>query len=303
MKTVLLTGANGLLGQKLVELLAGDPGYRLVATSRGDNRNLIRSGYEYESLDITNKERLSELFDQYQPDVVINSAAMTHVDKCEQDKEACIAINVTAVRLIAELCQEYKTKLVHVSTDFIFDGAEGPYDEEAKPNPLSFYGQSKLDAEKIVMDAGIPYAIARTILIYGVVSDMSRSNIVLWAKGALEKGDPIKVVNDQFRSPTLAEDLAVGIRLILEKDAEGIYNLSGGEQMCITDIVRGVADFWQLDASDMSEISSAELNQPAKRPPVTGFILDKANRELGYQPHTFAEGLAVVDQQLKLLQS
>jgi dTDP-4-dehydrorhamnose reductase len=124
---------------------------------------------------------------------------------------------------------------------------------------------------------------------------------VLWAKGALEKGKPINVVDDQFRSPTLAEDLADGCILAVDHNATGIYNISGKDQFAIIDLVREVADHYGLDKSLINPVSSETLNQPAKRPPVTGFILDKARRELGYEPHSFKEGMALMDAQIKAM--
>ncbi|MEM7040306.1 MAG: sugar nucleotide-binding protein, partial [Bacteroidota bacterium] len=187
----------------------------------------------------------------------------------------------------------------HVSTDFIFDGEDGPYAEKTKPNPLSYYGLCKLKGEQAVIEAGIPFAIVRTILVYGLVSDMSRSNIVLWAKGALERGEAINVVNDQWRSPTLNEDLADGIILVAMKEKTGIYHISGPETMSIVEIVRAIAEHWGLDQNLITEISSKTLNQRAARPPKTGFIILKAQTELGYKPHTFREGLAIVEKRLQ----
>lgn len=298
-KTVLLTGANGLLGQKIVEKLATRTAVRLIATATGPNRNGVREGYVYEQWDITNRDRLVQLIEQYRPTELINCAAMTHVDKCESERERCWAINMEAVKMMAEVCDKHNIRLIHISTDFIFDGEEGPYAEDAEGNPLSYYGESKFEAEKAIESSGVLAAIVRTVLVYGVVSDGSRSNIVLWAKGALEKGGPINVVNDQFRSPTLAEDLAEGVILILMKDKTGVFHLSGPDQMCITDIVRGVGKYWGLPTDHMGEVDSKTLNQAAKRPPVTGFIILKAQTELGYKPLSFQDGLAVVDRQLK----
>jgi dTDP-4-dehydrorhamnose reductase len=187
---------------------------------------------------------------------------------------------------------------VHVSTDFIFDGIDGPYREEDQPAPLSYYGESKLAAEQLVLESGLPAAIVRTVLVYGIAEDMSRSNIVLWAKGALEKNQPIKVVDDQFRTPTLAEDLAMGCFLAATKKAEGIFNISGKDFMSIRELVGRVAIYFNLDDSLVETVSSRTLNQKAKRPPRTGFILDKAEKELGYQPHSFEEGIAIVMSQL-----
>jgi dTDP-4-dehydrorhamnose reductase len=172
--------------------------------------------------------------------------------------------------------------------------------ETEKPNPLSYYGRSKHIAEMIVMENSVSWAIARTVLVYGIVQDMSRSNIVLWAKNNLEQGKSLNVVGDQFRTPTLAEDLAKGCALIAEKKAKGIYNISGKDYMSVFDLVYRVADFWKLDKSLLNISSSEGIKQPAKRPPITGFILDKAIKELNYQPHSFEEGLKIMDEQLKI---
>jgi dTDP-4-dehydrorhamnose reductase len=183
----------------------------------------------------------------------------------------------------------------------VFDGEEGPYQEKDLPKPLSYYGESKYASEQLLQAADYTnWAIARTIIVYGIGENMSRSNIVLWAKGALEQGNPLTIVDDQFRSPTWADDLAMGCWLIAEKDAKGIFHLSGKDFMSILDLVKRVAEFFNLDASNISPIKSDTLNQAAKRPPVTGFILDKAIKELGYNPLSFEEGLKQLEEELKL---
>lgn len=297
MKKILITGSNGLLGQKLIYQLIGYPEFEVFATSRGENRTIVKKRYTYIPLDITDEQEVNETFDFVKPDIVINTAAMTNVDACEDDKEGCWKLNVTAVEYLVKACEKHNSHLIHLSTDFIFDGEDGPYDETAAPNPLSYYGESKLASEQIVQQSKCKWAIARTVLVYGVVDNMSRSNIVLWAKGALEKGVELTVVNDQFRTPTLAEDLAHGCILIAQKGAEGIYNISGDEFMCVLDIVNKVADFYGYDTNLVKPISSLTLNQKAKRPPKTGFVLDKAKAELGYEPSTFEEGISIVDLQ------
>lgn len=296
---ILITGSNGLLGQKLVKLLASKEGIELLATSKGANRISSQEGYVYQSLDITNQQEVNAVFDEFKPDAVINTAAMTNVDACESDKELCWDLNVNAVKYQIEASEKHQAHFIHLSTDFVFDGEAGPYREDAVPNPLSYYGLSKFEAEKMVQKANTKWSIVRTIIVYGVVEDMSRSNIVLWAKEALEKGNPLTIVDDQFRSPTLAEDLAMACWLIAEKQATGIYHISGKDIMSIIELVNRVADFYGLDKSIVSPIKSASLNQAAKRPPKTGFILDKAYQDLGYSPCTFEEGLAIVTEQLK----
>jgi len=300
-KTIVLTGSNGLLGQKVLQLLAGRNFTTVIATSKGANRLFSREGYTYHSLDITDNQELGKLFEETRPTHFIHTAAQTQVDYCEDHREECDAVNVEAVKNIASLCKKHNTHLVHISTDFIFDGKGGPYKENDLPNPLNYYGLSKLKSEQAVIDADISFTILRTILLYGIIPAMSRSNIVLWARESLLKKNPIKVVNDQYRTPTLAEDLAIATVAANMKKSQGIVHISGAEYMSIADMVYQVADTWSLDRSLITEIDSKTLKQPAVRPARTGFIILKAQIELGYQPRTLKQGLAIVDRQLKEL--
>ena len=136
------------------------------------------------------------------------------------------------------------------------------------------------------------------MLVYGVSEDMSRSNIVLWVKKSLEEGKQIQVVNDQWRTPTLAEDLAQACELALKKNATGIFHISGEEMMTPLDIARQTAQFFGLDASLIKPADSSTFTQPARRPPKTGFVITKAKTQLGYQPHSFTQGLALIRDQL-----
>jgi len=299
MKTILVTGSNGLLGQKITAAVLAGRQFNLIATSKGLNRFETTGGYQYETMDILDPENIRRVVEKYRPDTIIHTAALTNVDKCHEQRELADRLNVEAVQSLADICTAFDIQLVHLSTDFVFDGAAGPYDEEGVPNPLSYYGETKLRAEEVVKNSNCKWAIVRTIIVYGIVSEKSRSNIVLWAKEALEKGEPINVVNDQWRMPTLAEDLAEGCLLIAEKGAAGVFNISGNDMMSISELVGRVAVFWKLDSTLIREISSASLNQAAKRPVKTGFILDKAMTQLGYAPHSFEEGLIMLDRQLK----
>jgi len=299
MKTILVTGSNGLLGQKITEAILAGRRFNLIATAKGLNRFKEAEGYKYAEMDILDPANVREVIEKYKPDAIIHTAALTNVDKCDAESEQAYRLNVESVHSLVSICIEYNIQLVHLSTDFVFDGAAGPYDELAAPNPLSYYGRTKQEAEEIIKNSKSKWAIIRTILVYGVISDLNRSNIVLWAKNALEKGEAIKVVNDQWRMPTLVEDLAEGCLLAVEKDAYGVYNISGKEMMSIADLVYRVADFWKLEKSLIKEISSSVLSNAATRPAKTGFILDKAIKELGYAPHTFQEGLTMMDRQLK----
>jgi dTDP-4-dehydrorhamnose reductase len=299
MKTILTTGSNGLLGQKITEKILAEGRVKLVATSKGANRYPVIEGYEYAEMDILDADQVKHVIEKYRPDAIIHTAAMTNVDTSEANKELCHQLNVDAVGTLLAICEEKNIRLIHLSTDFVFDGADGPYQEEDAVNPVSYYGESKVLAEELIKNSKANWSILRTILVYGITSDMSRSNIVLWAKGALEKASPINVVSDQWRMPTLAEDLAEACLLAVEKNAHGIYHISGKDYMNIADLVRKVADYWALDKTLIKEISSVSLNQAAKRPIKTGFVLDRAIKDLGYNPHSFEDGLKILDRQMK----
>jgi len=294
---ILITGANGLLGYKLVQLLSHQPDIETIATARKTITNLP-TNVSFAALDITDAAQTENVIHQSAADVVINTAAMTHVDQCESDRDQCWKINVTGVENLVTACTKNNIHLIHVSTDFIFDGSHGPLEETAAPRPVNYYGESKLAGERLVQQSNIRWAILRTVLVYGVTPDMSRSNIVLWVKKNLEDGKTIQVVNDQWRTPTLAEDLAMGCFLAARKKATGIYHISGEEMMTPYDIALRTADFFKLNQALINPTDSGKFKQPAARPLKTGFIITKAKTVLGYQPHSFKEGLALMASQL-----
>jgi len=297
---IFITGSNGLLGQKLIDnLQKNSPEVEIVAVSKGENRLTQLTGFTYHEVDISNKAAIQQLIFDEDPDVIINSAAITNVDQCEEDKDMCWDVNVNAVDYIVAACSQIDAHFVQLSTDFVFDGESGPYSEDAEPNPLSYYGESKLASEKITREAECSWAIVRTVLVYGVGEKLGRSNIVLWAIDALGKGQEMNVVDDQFRTPTLAEDLATGCLSIALNKHSGIYNISGQDYMSILELIRRLGSFYQLNTDQIKVISSKTLNQAAKRPPVTGFVLDKAIADLSYDPHSFEEGLEIVKKQLE----
>lgn len=302
---ILITGSNGLLGQKLTDILIRRnqdnqaTKITLLATSRGQNRNPKTDGYTYLDLDVTNPDMARQIIAKHVPDVIIHTAAMTNVDSCETNPQACYALNVDAVASLAALAEEYKIHLIHLSTDFIFDGEKGPYKEEDTANPLSVYGKSKLLSEQAVQAMQGPWTILRTILVYGVIADPSHSNIVLWAKASFEQQKHLRVINDQSRMPTLVEDLAEACIACALGHHQGIYHISGPDLLTIDQIIAEVADFWKFDHALIETIDTKTLNQAATRPPRTGFHLDKAFKTWGYSPHTFREGLAIIERQLQ----
>ena len=291
---ILITGSNGLLGQKLVaNLLSRDIDF--LATSKGENRNQDCPNEKYYSLDICVQSVIEELFDKFKPTHVIHTAAITNVDACELDPDLCYLVNVQATRFLVEVSIKHEAHFQLLSTDFVFDGLKGNYNEEDIPNPLSHYASSKVKAEQILLESQYKnWSIVRTIIVYGIGKNLSRTNIVCWAKDALSNGQEMRIIDDQFRAPTWAEDLAWACIRICKLNKTGIFHISGPETMSIFEIVQRVARYFSLPTNTLVRTDSSTLNQPAKRPPRTGFDLAKSKKELGYNPMTLEETLPFI---------
>lgn len=291
---ILITGSNGLLGQKIVEHCLNQ-NVNFVATSSGDNRNEDCPNENYFTLDITNRNQAIDVINETKPTHIIHTAAITNVDYCELNPSECEKVNVSATKILVDLCIEHDIHFQFLSTDFVFDGEKGNYSEEDIVNPISIYGKSKADAEKYLMDnAYSNWSIVRTIIVYGTGNNLSRTNLIVWAKESLEKGIEIKIIDDQFRAPTYASDLATACVAIVQKNKTGIYNISGPTTYSIFEIVSRIGKHFGYAIDKVDRISSIALNQPAKRPPKTGFNLIKAKSELGYSPKTLEETLDIM---------
>lgn len=300
---ILITGSNGLLGQKLVYALLKRDEISIIACARGENRISLKKGYSYESCDLTDEARVNEVIQKHQPDCIIHTAAMTNVDACELDPATCKKDNIDTIQYLINACKIFNTHFINLSTDFVFDGKSGPYSEEDTVHPLSIYAQSKLDGENMVRESGLPWTILRTMIIYGVTDDKQRSNVVLWTKKSLEAAQTINVINDQFRGPTLAEDLADACIYAATNKIQGLFHVSGREMLSILQIAEKVADYFKLDKKYIQPITTASLKQPAARPLKTGFIITKAEQSLNFKPHSLEEGLKIIAEQLQKMQT
>ncbi|REG90554.1 SDR family oxidoreductase [Algoriphagus antarcticus] len=301
-KKIFITGANGLLGQKLVAQLVEKGDFQIVASGKGECR-LPGDGFEYVPLDITNAAEVEKSLASIHPDIIIHGGAMTNVDQCELNQEDCYDSNVNATAYLIKAAEACESHFIFLSTDFIFSGEEGPLDENAEAAPVNYYGETKLEAEQLVMGSKTKWAIARTVLVFGIAHDMSRTNIVLWVKSSLEAGKEIQVVDDQFRTPTLAEDLAAGCILIAEKGAEGIFNISGPDYLSAYEMANITADFFGLNKELIKRADSSTFSQPAKRPLITGFVINKAREQLGFEPKTFRAAIGILAKQIILARS
>ncbi|MGB0165460.1 MAG: SDR family oxidoreductase [Luteibaculum sp.] len=296
---ILVTGANGLLGQRLIQLCL-DKKIEVYATGKGESRLHGLSGVSYKSVDITDAGDVKKILDEVKPDAVVNTAALTHVDDCEKNRELAVDVNVNAVKILAEACLERDVYLCHISTDFIFDGEQGMYSEEDEPNPVNFYGETKLMAEEVLhCYPKLKCSILRTILVFGFVPNLTRTNIILWLNDTLAAGKPVNIVTDQFRTPTFADDLAAACLSACELKAEGIYNVGGSEYISIYDLAQRVARVFGHDKNLITPVQSERFSDKAPRPPKTGFSNAKAREELKYTPHSLNAALEKLKLQIQ----
>ena len=298
MKRILICGSNGLLGQRLSSILSGQTQYEVLNTSIERSFVFDDRMFDYTQLDITNRSDVKSLVSSFQPDVILNAAAATNVDWCESNHEAAWKINVKAVENLVEAARKVHAQLIHVSTDYIFDGKSGPYDETASPNPIGYYGKTKLASENAVRTADISYAIVRTLVLYGCGIGV-KSNFALWLIQSLREGKHIRVVEDQVGNPTYVGDLAAAIIRIFELSRQGIYHVAGSENISRYDFALRAAQVFNLDASLIERVKTSDLNQTAARPMQSGFILNKAEKELDIRFHNATEGLLMLKQELE----
>lgn len=293
MKRVLLCGSNGLLGQKLATMLNAQTEFEVLNTSHHRTFVFDHELYDYTQLDITRKGDVKSLVTSFQPSVIVNAAAATNVDWCEVHREEAWKTNVVGVENLAEAARKVGARIIHVSTDYVFDGQHGPYDELAKPNPLSYYGKAKLAGENVLRTAGIPHAIVRTIVLYGYGVAV-KPNFALWVVGSLKAGKKIRCVDDQIGNPTHVNDLALALWRLIERDRTGLFHVCGSDFVSRYEFAVRAAEVFALDRNLICRITSSDLQQTAPRPLVTGFITLKAETELGLRPMSVTEGLTIL---------
>lgn len=309
---VLVTGANGLVGQKLLQKMYEEngkclleqqlPKWEICAISRGNSRlpSALEATLEYKSIDITEFDKLSAYVLATEPQWIVHAAATTKVDDGELYPEKTQLTNVAATEHLVRLAEKVNAFFLYLSTDFVFSGeGDGLYSEEDEPNPINFYGKTKWEAEKIVRNSKTSWAIVRTCLVYGTNFQLNRSNIVLWVINNLRQGNPIRVVADQWRTPTLVEDLAQGCLAILDRQAKGIFHLAGKDFLRPYDLAHLTAQVFELDARLISPTDASQFKEIGKRPLKTGLDISKAQAELDYSPRSVLEGLQLMKEQFK----
>ena len=294
---ILVVGSNGLLGQKVAEQLVRGSNYHITLASVEETAVRDIPSAPYLTLDITNRKQVREAVGAVNPQVIINCAAMTNVDACEIEREAAWKINVGGVEHLIDAARKTGVMIVHVSSDYVFDGKTGPYGEEDKPEPLSYYGKTKLASENALRTSGLPCIVARTMVLYGFAEGV-KANFALWLIKTLREGQTVRVVDDQIGNPTLVDDLAFGLIRGMELGKTGLYHLAGRDIQSRYEFAMTLARFFHLDAKLIHPINTAQLKQPAARPLKSGLLTLKAEVELGFKPLETEQGLTILKTQL-----
>lgn len=292
---ILLIGSNGMLGQRLSATFQKFENIELMCVSAEEQSSI--PNVQYKQLDITQKNHVREIILNFFPDYVINTAAFTNVDKSETERETAWKVNVNGVENIALYSWTVDAHLIHISTDYIFDGKAGPYTENDKPNPIGYYGRSKLAAENSIRTSGVRFTIVRTNILYGPVK-YGRPDFVKWVIDSLSGGNNIRIVTDQIGNPTYIDDLVDALNKIIEFKKEGIYNIGGMEFLSRFDFTTRIAKFFDLNEELIQPILTKDLKQPAARPLKSGLITLKANTELGFKASTIAETFSLIKHEL-----
>ena len=285
---IIILGANGFIGRRILNRLY--PSHQVLACSLHPDI-LPEEGYRFETIDMLDYTAMTTLLNDFQPEVMINASALSVVDYCEQHQEEAYAMNVTTVKHLAEYSRDHSCRLIHLSTDFVFDGTSSiAYTETDVPNPVNYYGKTKQWSEEVIGQLCTDYAIVRVEVVYGKPLPKQHGNIVHLVKNRLENGQSIRVVSDQFRSPTWVEDIACAIEQLLSNQHQGIYHICGGETLSVAEIAYRAAKYFNLDTSLIEPITTEAMNEATPRPPFTPMSVKKAQQAFGYQPSTLEEG-------------
>lgn len=297
-KKILVTGANGLLGQKTTEIFRNESAHELILTDLHDNA-FDSKGFDYFPMDITKKDEVKDAVKKYLPDIIINTAAYTNVDGCETDRELSWRVNVDAVKHFIIASRINSSKVIHISTDYVFDGKSGNYSESSKPNPLSYYGKSKLASENALITSGIDSVILRTMIIYGTGMNL-RPNFAVWLINMLAEKNGVTIVDDQFGMPTMVDDLGWALVKMVDLNKSGLYHICGSDYLSRYEFALKLAEVFELNENLIKPIKSSELNQSAERPMNSSFILLKAETDLDIKTLNVTEGLNLLKVQLGL---
>lgn len=290
---LLITGASGLYGSKLSEIA--------VRKNHEVHAGYSRDHPAYGSavqFDVADKNRVKEVFKKIRPEVVVHAATLTDVDKCETDKELAWKINVEGTRNIAEAAKANHAFLVYISTDYVFNGEKGNYKENDAPDPVDYYGVTKLKAEELVQEITEEHCIARGSVIYGALPAAGKINFALWLINKLKGAEKPKLLTDQWNTPTLNTNMADMTLEIIERKLTGIYHTSGATRISRYDFAKQLAQTFNLNADLLTPSTMAEFSWPAKRPKDSSLDTEKAQQTLKNKPLEIRQALEQLKREL-----
>lgn len=289
--SILIIGASGFVGSLLYEILTRED--KVVGTFYP--RQLEVKGLKY--LDITDRKSVEALIKEIKPAVIILTAALTYVEYCEDHPKEAFEINVLGTTNVALMAKEINAKLVFFSTEYVFDGKAGPYSEEDQPNPISYYGKTKLEGEKVIRDNLGDYLIIRTTVVYGYEKD--GKNFIMQLIQKNKAGLIMNIPIDQYGSPTFRDNLVEATIELIQKDKRGIYNVVGCEVINRFDFSILSAEILGLDKNLIIPKTTIELGQKAPRPLKAGLKIDKVRQEIDIKLLSPKEGLEILKTQLR----
>lgn len=276
---VLITGATAKVAEAITRVLYAETDWNIFLVSNKAKYKDYSYRIKAYNADFFDINQLKKLIYEIKPDVIINCAAMTDVDKCETDRKLCWNLNTTLVENLISISRVIDCHLVTISTDFVFDGRKGPYTEEATPNPINYYGKSKHAAENACLLGLERYTIIRTSTVFGV-SSFEKPNFVSWVLEKLINEQEFKVVEGQYCTPTITDDIAQCVLKVLLKRKFGIYNACGKDFLNRYDFAKKIAKCFRYDEGLIHPMTPSELNQAARRPEKAGLVTLKATSEL-----------------------
>ncbi|MDP4198694.1 MAG: NAD(P)-dependent oxidoreductase [Bacteroidota bacterium] len=314
---VLITGAHGFLGQHVVRLFLEESKCDLVITAREKETLFADIGSEprvlgYHALDIAQHAMVKDTIAKVRPDVIVNCAAFVKVDEAEIMREAAWRANVSGVEYLSEAARKVDARIVHISSDLVFDGLHAPYTESDAPHPINYYGRTKLASENVLRTSGLEHTIFRTCLLYGA-AEQAKANYALSVVLSLEAGKPVFAATDMFSTPTLVDDLALAIVRATERRRLGLYHVAGPEMLPRYEFAQRIAEVFRLDSSLVYPTTIAELkkrgpsgeNSPtapppprAERPARNGLVSLKAQTDLALKISKIEDGLQVMERGL-----
>jgi len=290
-KKILITGASGQLGNSVLKQLNGK--YELLATDININ-NINTLDIPFTSLDITNSEQIKSTLFNFNPDVIINLAAFTDVDGCELNHDKAYLLNTKSVEMLSD---KFDGHFIQISTDYVFDGYNGPYSEDDDTNPLSIYGKTKLNAEKVLQDSVSNWCVLRTNVLFDYYRSTGAS-FIKWVIDSLKLKKNINVVDDQWNNPTWTQNLAEIVELVIDKNVKGIYNYGGADYLNRFEFAHIIADVFNLDKTLISAISTESLNQAAPRPLKGGLKTAKIEQKLDIESIKLVDSLNAIKSQI-----